>query len=178
MKKINVASTHLCPSFSLRSHQSTYDPPPIFISLLCLFGSMQQLLLLQSCFCFRSPPTLPSLCAPFSFIHILLPQQQQTDSSHRAGALPYYNLSLCFYLHSSSFPSSGDFTFISSSFTLHSSLSLCWCLPVSSFFSSSSSLLMCASLLSLLLLPNSLSSFSLFLFLSVLFLSVSPCKVL
>lgn len=32
MKKINVASTHLCPSISLRSHQSTYDPPPVFIS--------------------------------------------------------------------------------------------------------------------------------------------------
>lgn len=112
-----------------------------WVHLLCLFRSVQQLPLLQSCPCFLStpPPTLPSLCALFSFIHILLPQQRQTQSSHRAGALPHYNLSPCFYLHSSCFASSGDFTFISSSFTLNSSLppsiSLCRCLSVSSLFS-------------------------------------------
>lgn len=97
--------------FSLRSHQSMYDPPPIFIfqSISFVFlRSVQQLLLLQSCLCFLSPPTLPSHCAPFSFIHILLPQQQSTESSRRAAALPHYDPFLRFYLHSSSFPSSGD----------------------------------------------------------------------
>lgn len=33
MTKINAASTHLCPSFSLRSRQSTCDPPPYFLFL-------------------------------------------------------------------------------------------------------------------------------------------------
>lgn len=108
------------PIFVLHSRSAPISQcmilPPIFISQSASFvflGSVQQLPLLQSCLCFLSPPTLPSPSASFSFIHILLPQQQQTQSSHRAGALPRYNLSLCFYLHSSSFPSSGDFTFIS-----------------------------------------------------------------
>ena len=72
------------------------------------------------------PPIMPLLSLPthtpsssataFSFIHILLPQQQQTQTSYRAAALSHDNLSLCIYLHSSGFPSSGDFTFISSFF--------------------------------------------------------------
>lgn len=81
-----------------------------------------------------SPPIMPLLSfpthTPFAlcsfFIHSYFTASTAKDTSlRRAGALPHYNLSLCFYLHSSSFPSSGDFTFISSSFTLLSSLSQC-----------------------------------------------------
>lgn len=80
------------------------------------------------------------LCPAFSFIHILLPQQRQSPPIE----LELFLIIISWTLHSSIFPSSGDFTFISSSFTVHSSLFLCWCLPVSSFFPS----FMCASLLS------------------------------
>lgn len=146
-----------------------------WVHLLCLFRSVQQLPLLQSCPCFQStpPPTLPSLCALFSFIHILLPQQRQTQSSHRAGALPHYNLSPFFYLHSSCFASSGDFTFISSSFTLNSSLPpfLCVGAFLSLLFFPLAHVRLIA--LPLLLLPNSLSTVSLFLALSLPVLRLS-----
>lgn len=134
----DLVLTHLCPSFCLCLCQSTYNPAPLFISrstFLCLLGSMQQLLLLQSYPCVLPPPTLPLfLCPAFSFIHILLAQQQQSRPIELERSLIIISISLCFYLHSSIFPSCGDFTFISSSFALHSSLFLRWCLSVSSFF--------------------------------------------
>lgn len=119
--------THLCPSLLLHSAQSTHDhPPPANLPFYFLgpsslyFGDEANSALLQSPLSFLSPPTLLPPCAPFSFIHILLLHQRQ--SSHRAAALPHYKLSHCFYVHSSGFPSSGDFTFISSSSTTRSSL--------------------------------------------------------
>lgn len=132
-----------------------------------------------------SPPIRPllsfpthtpsSMCSVFihSFIFYCLNGNRQ--SFHRAGALPHYNLSLCFYLHSSSFPSSGDFTFISSSFTLHSSLSLCVLVPSCLFIFFPRS---CAPHCSPSPPPQfALSSFFISLSLSALFLSVSRDEV-
>lgn len=130
--------------------------PPCFyfsVHLLCLFGSVQQLPLLQSRRCRFPPPTLFSPRAPFSFIHSYFTAAQ---SSHRAWALSHYNLphspSICVPL-----------VFLPLGILLLSlplspcTPPLCWCLPVSSFF-----LFALVCLIALpLLLPNSTSLVSL-----------------
>lgn len=134
MMKINVALTHLCPSILLHL---------VFIwSSLYFHFSSQSLLSFGVFGTASSSPIMTVLSfhthSPFlsllfhSFIFYCF--NRNTQPSHRVWTFPHYNLLLLFYLHSSSFLDTGDFTFISSSFTLHSSLFLCWCLPVSFFF--------------------------------------------
>lgn len=117
---------------------------------------MQQLLLLQSCLRFLSPPTLFFHCAPFSFIHSYFTASTATESSHRARALPHYNLSrsasICIPL---AFLPLGILLLslpLSPCAPPSLCLSLRWCHPVSSFF-----LLAHVRLIGLpILLPNSL----------------------
>lgn len=134
---INASLIHfVLHSFSLCSHQSTCDLPLICISLsifLCLFSSMQQLLLLQSCVCLLSPPTCLFLYPAFSFIHILLPQQQQSCPIERELFLIIIPLSHSICIPLDFLPLGISLLSLPLSPYIHSSHFLHWCLPVSSF---------------------------------------------
>lgn len=128
---------------SLHAHISHEDWCSLNPSLSFILPPIRQCVILRHFFKFVSPsfwvyatvsfnhgsallphPHHPSLLAPLSFIHILLLQQQQTESFHRFGRellliIIFPSASICIPL---AFLPLGDFTFISSSFTLYSSL--------------------------------------------------------
>lgn len=144
--------------------------------LLCLWGAMQQLLLLQSYLGLLSPPTRCSRCAPFSFIHILLPQRQQPVIPIK----PELFLIIIFRVASICIPLGFlplGISLLSLPLSPHTLLlllllSLRWCRPVSSLFSPPFAHVQ---FIALPLLPNSfLSSF--FLFFCLVSFCLPPAK--
>lgn len=108
-KKINVTSTHLCPSF-LALLCSICDPPYVFFFKFLKPVSFVFWDLCNSFFSsnhtsafFPHPHSALAVLLFHSFIFYCFSGNSQ--SSHRAGSFPHYNLSRCFYLHSTSLPS-------------------------------------------------------------------------